>query len=668
TVKVAKNIAKLKELIKSPNSDLVMGMIHKFQEREMTEIFPELNTSSNILVMTDEAHRSQYSVLGANLDKAMPNASEIGFTGTPIDKTEKKYGDYIDKYTMRQAIDDGVTLEIVYELRTHNAEVDDKEAMDAEFEDVFSEYNLQERMKILGFGSRDAYLEAKETIKAKAKDMVDHYVSQVFTNGFKAQIVGVSREAAYRYKIAVDEALKKKIKELEKNNPYHVDIDLLKKLETAVIISKGDQNDKKHLEEHSNDKKHKNQIKRFKMSFNSEDDKGLDGNIGILIVNNMLLTGFDAPIEQVMYLDKVIKDHNLLQTIARVNRIGDDGKDCGFIVDYVGVGHHLKEALDNYDDREKKEILDTLKNRDAEINELKLAHKDIIDFINKHGIEDLDDYDMFYDLFYDEDIKFEYIEKFKKYTTALNKVFPKKEALDYMQDYNILSDVNYQAMQHLRDQRFSMKGLPAKLRVIADHHLKSKGIKQKVKPISIIDSEFQKHVKKRKRTKTKAAEVEHAIRHYIDENYEEDPELYASFSESLEEILNTFKNNWEEIYKRLEELRKKMQNKNKEPTYGLNRKKQMPFFRILKKELFAEKELTEDDISKLVNLTQLMTNQIQTELRTPNFWNNTPAVLRLRGELQELLLSKEYSSLPNIISKRSEIISRIIELADAKND
>jgi type I restriction enzyme R subunit len=168
TVKVADTIQKLKELLRSDASDLVMAMIQKFQERELTETFPELNSSPHILVMTDEAHRSQYALLGANLDKAIPNAARIGYTGTPIDKTERVFGDYIDKYTMRQAIEDGVTLEIVYEGRTHNAEVSDQKGMDAAFEDVFSDYNLDERLQILGYGSRDAYLEARETIKAKA--------------------------------------------------------------------------------------------------------------------------------------------------------------------------------------------------------------------------------------------------------------------------------------------------------------------------------------------------------------------------------------------------------------------------------------------------------------------------------------------------------------------
>jgi type I restriction enzyme R subunit len=199
------------KVARSNTSDLVMAMIHKFREADLTETFPQLNDSANILVMTDEAHRSQYKMLGANLDKAIPNAAKIGYTGTPIDKTERVFGDYIDKYTMRQAIDDGVTLEIVYEGRTHNAEVPDQKGMDKAFEDIFSDYNLQERLAILGYGSKDAYLEAESTIKDKAKNMMEHYLTHVFPNGYKAQIVATSREAAVRYKTHIDDALKDKI-------------------------------------------------------------------------------------------------------------------------------------------------------------------------------------------------------------------------------------------------------------------------------------------------------------------------------------------------------------------------------------------------------------------------------------------------------------------------
>jgi len=139
TVKLANSVPELKQLLSTDTSDLVMGMIQKFREVDLEETFPQLNDSTDILVLTDEAHRSQYRKLGANLDRAIPNASKIAYTGTPIDKTEQVYGDYIDKYTMRQSIDDGVTLEIVYEGRTHNADVSDERGMDEMFEDVFSD-------------------------------------------------------------------------------------------------------------------------------------------------------------------------------------------------------------------------------------------------------------------------------------------------------------------------------------------------------------------------------------------------------------------------------------------------------------------------------------------------------------------------------------------------
>ena len=196
--------------------------------------------------MTDEAHRSQYSMLGANLDKGIPNSARIGYTGTPIDKTERVFGDYIDKYTMRQSIEDGVTLEIVYEGRTHNAEMPDQIGMDMAFQDVFSDYNLQQRLEILGYGSRDAYLEAKPTIGAKAKDMVDHYLTHVFPNGYKAQIVATSREAAVRYKKHVDTAIAKALESLEKSNPENVNLECLRRLKSETIIS-GSHNDELHL-------------------------------------------------------------------------------------------------------------------------------------------------------------------------------------------------------------------------------------------------------------------------------------------------------------------------------------------------------------------------------------------------------------------------------------
>ena len=290
TVKLADSIKRLKELLSAATSDLVMAMIHKFREVDLTETFPELNTSSNILVMTDEAHRSQYKLLGANLDKGIPNAAKIGYTGTPIDKTEQVFGDYIDKYTMRQSIEDGVTLEIVYEGRTHNAEVPDQSDLDAAFEDVFSDYNIQQRLDILGYGSRDAYLEAESTIEAKARDMVEHYLAHVFPTATRPRWWRRHARLPCAIRSIWTRRLRRRSRNGSRSTPGRLNLDRLKAMTTDVVISKRN-NDLPYLKEYSNPVRHQTSIKSFKLSFDSEEE-GVNGDMGILIVNNMLLTGF----------------------------------------------------------------------------------------------------------------------------------------------------------------------------------------------------------------------------------------------------------------------------------------------------------------------------------------------------------------------------------------
>jgi len=673
-VKVADNIKALKALLASDTSDLVMAMIHKFREADLEATFPELNKSPYILVMTDEAHRSQYSKLAANLDKGVPNASRIGYTGTPIDKTEKVFGEYIDRYTMRQAIEDGVTLEIVYEGRTHNAEVQDKPGLDARFADVFSDYNLDERLAILGFGSRAAYLEAETTIEAKAKDMVAHYLTHVFPNGYKAQIVASSREAAVRYKKYVDAAL------LAAKVPH---------LKSEVVIS-GAHNDPLHLNAFTDGSKHAAIIKRFKLPFGKDDNGehsgvGDEGDVGIVIVNNMLLTGFDAPIEQVMYLDKVIVAHGLLQAIARVNRVGGQTKDKGFVVDYVGIGHHLKKALDSYDEREQKELRQAISFPEDELRELQASHAAITEFLAQHGLTDFADHDAFFDVFYDEDVRFAFMALFKLFTKNLNLVFPARQALDYMGDYNALVAINELAAKHFRDERLSMKGIPPKLRQITDAYLVSQGIDVKVKPISILDEDFQKEVKKHDRIKSRAAAIEHAVRNHLEVALNDDPELQASFADALAQIFLEFAKNWAKIYEELEKLRQRIISASQEPTYGLSKKKQMPFFRMLRKEIFGEAAAVEgitamekppaplgwteeSQISALVALTQYVCCEIERELKLTGFWESIPARNKLVADLQKTLLQPQFVKMPHVAANRKHIISRMMEIAEKNND
>lgn len=695
-VKMADSIDKLKLLLKNDNSDLVMAMIHKFQERdrkilgfeeegiedklntnaENLKIFDVLNTSEKILVLIDEAHRSQYKIMGANLKRALLNATSIAFTGTPIDKTDKTFHYYIHKYTLRDARRDEVIVDIVYEGRTQNPGIKDKQGMNARFVDVFNDRTPAEWQKIIGFYSRKAYLEAIEIIADKAKDMVEHYITHVLPNGFKAQVVCVSKEAAVRYKDSLEQAITERIKWFESNKPDWIFLSRLKELKVGVIFS-GTHNDLPHIKKYSADQTLKTRFEEsFKLPFDNEDkEKGIKGDVGLLVVVDMLLTGFDAPIEQVMYLDKVIVAHNLLQAIARVNRLYE-GKSTGFVIDYVGVGHHLKEALDYFKNKEDlDEVMGALKENQENYDKLVHAHKDIWELLKENGIEELDDIDAIFDVFYDEKIRFDFLMKFRIFSSYLDKVYPSAKALDYEPDFRRFSAVCELAKKHFRDGRMSMKGIPAKLRSIADEYIISKGIEVKVEPISILSDDFGKEVAERSRTKTKAAEVEHAIRHYINVNVDVDPELMSSFAEMMELIFTEFKNNWQRIYEELEKLRQRFKaTMEEEEAYGLDRKKEIPFFHSLKKELFGDihSKISDDETADLISLTQDVSRIITREIRLPDFWDKTGAKNKLRqyliDELLEFGTNKKEMIGKVILPKHQVLAQRLMELGEKKHN
>ena len=196
----------------------------------------------------------------------------------------------------------------------------------------------------------------------------------------------------------------------------------------------------------------------------------------------------------------------------------------------------------------------------------------------------------------------------------------------------------------------------------------------------ILDEDFHRHVGTRNRTKTKAAEVEHAVRHHLDVELDDDPDLQASFAEALARIFQDFRDNWDRIYKELEKLRARIIDASKEPTYGLHRKKQMPFFRMLRREIFGTNNVSEsgavdssaiseeDKISALVNLTQHIFLAIERELRLAGFWGSIPARNKLKAEVQKILLAEDFSELPGIVRNRAHLISRIMEIAEKNND
>lgn len=645
-VKVADSIAALKEHIKSDATDIVMAMVHKFQERDIYgSSFPQLNKSEKILIMVDEAHRSIYKSLGSNIKKAAPNAVWIGYTGTPVDKSDKLFKDYIDKYTMKEAIDDGATLRIVYEGRAHKTDIKDGMIVD-----IYEGLEIDEEsgeIKGLNAEIKKAYLESEKTIETKARDMIEHYLTHVYPNGYKAQIVANSQKAAVKYKKIIDKILE------EKEATFRADI----------VISGV------HEDEEVRDyaKRDKDTITTsFKLRFEEQKDD-IKGDIGILIVNNMLLTGFDAKIEQVMYLDRVLKAHNLLQAIARVNRVYDEGKNVGFVVDYIGVGNHLKDALDFYDAKEaSNDIGEGLWDIDRIVAELQDISKKLNAFIVEQGVS-TDDLETWFELFYDEDTRFKFLELFKEYEKSLDALYPAAVALDFVVEFKKYSALHVQAMEYEDDE--SKKINSKKLQAIVDEYLVSKGIEIKVKPIEIFSDEFLKKINARKSSKAKAAEIEKALTKYLTINMPLDPSLYGAFLEMLKKILEQFKDNWDEIYKQLEELREKLKKKEEDLSYGLSRL-QKPYLNLFAKELFGKVEdLKEDEIELVVRLTKDIYEVVEREIGAKYYGETKATKLRFEMELQDVLLSEEFSKVDKIVKNYKNLILQVVEIAEAnKND
>ncbi|NPV75968.1 MAG: type I restriction endonuclease subunit R [Anaerolineae bacterium] len=663
SLKKASSIAALKEYLRSPTPDLVMGMIHKFQENELRQQFPQLNPSDKILVMIDEAHRTQYKLLGANLQVALPNAVRVAFTGTPIEKTERTFGEYIDQYSVRQAVEDGVTVEIVYEGRTHKGSVTDREQMNRRFEDVFSAVDKEERQLILDRYTWRAYLEAEEVIRDKAADMLDHYLEQVFPNRFKAQVVAVSRLAAIRYKQALDAALQQKIESLQANGGSKDDLELLKRMKIEVVIS-GTNNDDAVYKPYTDENQHERVIASFKLPFDQTNEAGISGDVGILVVQSMLITGFDAPIEQVMYLDNVIKEHNLLQAIARVNRISKN-KSCGYIVDYVGVAHHLREALSIFDEKDTDEILSVVLDQSADKDNLKYIHSQVKDFFSRYDA-DLKDIDACVDVLADEEVRDEFIRLLRAFNKAMDRVLPDPEALRFVYVLKTLSWISESARNRYRDEKLSIRDASRKIREIVDEFLISKGVDPKIPPLPIFSDAFKAKIRQNKTARAAAEEITTAIREHINENYETDPEFYERLGEKLEKVLAEYRDNWDRLAKELEEVLQTLEKgRSEEKNYGLNPRTELPFLALLKRELYGThdlQDLPEEDLNRLLTTTNDILEIVHRETQQVDFWENYPAQKRLKAFILNHLLTT-FRDKPEFVRNRNQVGQKIIELA-----
>jgi len=549
---------------------------------KVDEVFEVLNEDDAILVLVDEAHRTQAGDLHANLLAGLPNCARIGFTGTPIIMGEKKrtheiFGEFIDRYTIRQSEDDGATVPVLYEGRTAKGAIKDGANLDDLFEDLFRQHTAEELEAIKQkYATKGQIFDAPALIADKARDMLRHYVTNILPNGYKAQVVAYSRLAAIRYFDALQQARQELLAEAETlsaadksmddealcQRPPKVQAlvqawryrDTLARIEFAPIIS-GSNNDDPAWKPWTDHGTHEGLITRFKKPLFHDRAEKADP-LAFLVVKSMLLTGFDAPIEGVMYLDRPIKEAELLQAIARVNRTGF-GKRCGIVVDYYGVARHLKEALAAYADEDVAGVLASLKD---EVPVLRDRHLRVVDLFRQRGIESLEDTEACIEALANERLRAEFVVKLKAFLASLDTVLPRPEGLPFTADAKRLAYFYARARNRYKDRLVLGKDVGAKVRKLIDDHVISLGVDPKIPPIQLSDAEFDQHVARAANDRAKASEMEHAIRSHIRKHADEDPVLYRKLSERLNDILKTLGDQWNELLAQLQTLIDELRN------------------------------------------------------------------------------------------------------------
>lgn len=694
-------------MLESDTNNLNMVMLHKFIENQkitsenllklgiipkFTE-FPEINNSEKILILVDEAHRSQGNDMGKNLFIAFPNATRIGFTGTPLitERHKKQTAErfyqpkdqYIDTYKMNNAVADGATVDIKYIGKKTSDQIKDKEVFDLEYEETLKHRTEEERQEIQKrYGTMVAFLESKERIIEIAKDILEHFVSEILPNGFKAQVVGSSIIAAVRYKLVLNDLIAERLQmEEEKKGEDRNEtlIARLKILKAHAIVSGMGTNELDYVTAARKEALEDDAINNFKKDFDVVDPEKKLSGIGILCVCDKLITGFDAPIEQVMYLDKNLREHDLLQAIARVNRI-KKGKTHGLVVDYFGITKNLNRALGIYTDQEALESKATLdefkeyfKDINDEIPELELRYNKIIQFFNDNGIPDFEDFlqqktadireialvENVIEIVGDLKLRAQFDILVKNYFDRLDLLYSEAETQrKYWIPAKRIGYLLWRIQYHYRDTPLDIGWASEKVRRLIDKHLESMGIKQNVEEVSIFSEDFPIKINSLySNSKSKASAMEHALRGHIKVSLQNsDPAMYRKFDDRINELIKKYQNNWEQLVVELEELRQeaaagRSEKELKVPIY------QAPFFDLICMACENDEENTKE--AELIELSNSVMKAIFDSIVISDFWSKPDETLTLTGKIEQMI---RFSGVPSIETKDKEITADILKL------
>lgn len=626
----ASSVKHLKELLKDDYGKTITTTIQKFQNDEYDEDgkrvkkdieeLEALSEKENVFVLVDEAHRTQYGFLAGFMRNAIPNAKFIAFTGTPIDKDEKSTlgefygGKYIDKYTIKQSVIDGATLPILYEDGLPELYVE-KELLDAQFKLLFGNENEEKQDKLKQKASSlKTYMLAKNRVKRIAEHIIEHYKNKIYPNSQKAMLVCYSRKQAIEYK--------KIFEELKKAGVHN--------FKTRVVMSFTPKQDPQEFFDFATSENEvKQAIEDFKLGFGNEDDIDVSGrkkvdNTAIMIVSDMLLTGYDVPIASVMYLDKILKEHNLLQAIARVNRT-KIGKNAGLIVDYCGITEYLVQALAIFSgDLEPNEVMQNIK---EEVSRLDLRHNQLVAFFNHIKVDRDNEKQAYIDkavqYLEPEDVRDEFKELYKKFNKSMDIVLPNSHALQYEYDLKLYNSIRAEAHNFYIDDTLKISSEDSKkLQKLIDEYLRATGIQNLLaEPISIIDREaFENEIRNTFSDKSKELKMTHRLKHTIKIELDKNPEFYKPLAERLEELIKERKQeriSQLDFLQELEAIQDKIINKSKEAeSLGFKTEQEFAVYKTLESHIEGDaKVLTKNLFSSLQDELKIIDFQYKEQLQ-----------------------------------------------------
>ncbi len=527
---------RLVELLQSKSDAVVTTVINKFEAAVRKIAKPIEN--SEIFVLVDEGHRSQHGTFNIEMQKTLPNACFVAFTGTPLFKKDKstaaRFGGMIDAYTVDQAVRDKAVVPLLYEGRFAKQKVREN-PIDEFFSNIsepLTDYQKADLKK--KFSRADQLNMAEQKIYAICWDISYHYRDNFQgRTPFKGQLVTPSKDSAIKYKMFLDE---------------------IGIVATEVLISPPDDREgedsayaestdkvkrfwKKMMEEHGTPKKYQNNlINRFKKADKPE----------IIIVVDKLLTGFDEPKNIVLYITRNLKGHTLLQAIARVNRVYPD-KDYGYIIDYYGVIENLDEALELYssfEDFDNEDLQGTLTNINEEIKKLPQKFSELWDLfkaiVNKR---DAEAYQLLLKdeakrvVFYDKLAAFAKILKLAFSSIDFHKNTPEQTVRRYKTDLTFFIQLRIAVLQRYSDV-VDYKQYEGQIQKLIDTHIETEGVETITGLVNIFDKEkFQQEVENTIGKAARADKIASRTAKHITEKMEEDPAFYKKFSEMLKDAI-----------------------------------------------------------------------------------------------------------------------------------